>query len=329
MSAQLVSRLPGLSLVLLAATSCSADAQAFDPRDPRSPLQLVRTIGLPGVQGRIDHLAFDPKSNQLFIAEIANGTVDDVDLASGKLAGRISGLREPQSVVWLQRQNELAVACGDGSVHFYRWSDRREVADISLGDDADNVRMDNRNGDLVVGYGSGALAVIDPGAHRIIRQISLPAHPEAFELIGARVFVNVPGARKILIADVDDGKVSGALNTGLLLKNYPMATNAAGSRIAVAYRLPGTVSVLEARSGATIFSAAACGDADDLYFHANQLVVICGSGAVELIDETDPHRKMTVTTRQGARTGVLAGDRLFVAVPRGQSTAAIWDFSFR
>lgn len=330
MRAKLVSwRPPSLSLLLLATTSCSVNAQSFDPRDPRSPLQLVRTIALPDVRGRIDHLALDPKSNHLFVAEIANGTVDDVDLASGRVAGRLSNLVEPQGVAWLERQNEMAVACGDGSVHFYRWPDRHEVAHVKLGDDADNVRMDSRNGDLVVGYGSGALAVIDPGNHRVIRQISLPAHPEAFELIGPRVFVNVPSAHKIVVGDLDRAKLAEALSTGLNLGNYPMASNAAGSLIAVAYRLPGTVSLMDASSGATIFSTRTCGDADDLYFRANQLVVVCGSGAVELIDEAETHRKTDVTTRRGARTAILAGDKLFVAVPNGKTAAAIWEFSFR
>lgn len=330
MSAQLVSRRPlSLSLMLLGAAGCSANARSFDPRDPRSPLELVRTIALPDVRGRIDHLAFDPRSNHLFVAEVANGTVDDVDLASGKVAGRLLNLHEPQGVAWLPRQNEVAVACGDGSVHFYRWPDRHEVAQVQLGDDADNVRMDSRNGDLVVGYGSGALAVIDPWSHRVIRQISLPAHPEAFELIGPRVFVNAPSAHKILIADLDGAKLAKTASPGLILGNYPMASNAAGSRIAVAYRLPGTVSVMDASSAATIFSTRACGDADDLYFHASQLVVLCGSGAVELIDEAEPHGKADVITKRGARTGIVAGDKLFVAVPSGQAAAAIWEFSFR
>ena len=330
MGAQRVSwRSLSLSLLLLAATSCSVNARSFDPRDPHSPLELVRTIALPDVRGRIDHLAFDPTSNHLFVAEIGNGTVDDVDLASGKVAARFSNLHEPQGVAWLSRQNELAVACGDGSVHFYRWPDRPEVARILLGDDADNVRMDSRNGDLVVGYGSGALAVIDPASHRVVRQINLPAHPEGFELIGPRVFVNVPGDHKILIGDLDRAKLAETLGTGLMLGNYPMASNAADSRIAVAYRMPGRVSVMDASSAATIFSTRACGDADDLYFHANQLVVLCGSGSVELIEEAGPHRKVDITTKRGARTGILAGNKLFVAVPNGETAAAIWEFSFR
>jgi DNA-binding beta-propeller fold protein YncE len=320
-----------LALALLMLTgSCSANAQTFDPRDPHSPLQLVRIIALPNVRGRIDHLAFDPESNHLFVAEIANGTVDDVDLSSGKLAGRITGLHEPQGVAWLPHQQEIAVTCGDGTVHFYRRADRQEVARVSLGDDADNVRMDSRDGDLVVGYGSGALAVIDPATHRIMRQLALPAHPEAFELIGPKIFVNVPHAHKIVIGDLDRSKVTATLSTGVRFGNYPMSSDATGSRIAVAFRMPGAVSVIDANSAAVLFSTPACGDADDLYFREDRLVIVCGSGVVELVGEGGTHEKVAVKTQQGARTGLLdsATGKLFVAVPIGRTPAAIWELSF-
>lgn len=318
-----------LPLCCFFATSCSASALTFDPHDSRSPLHLARIIELPGVRGRIDHMALDTDGKHLFVAENGNGTVDDVDLAAGKVVGRISGLQEPQGVAWLPSQREIAVASGDGLVTFYDSTDRHQVAALSLGADADNVRIDRRNGDIVVGYGSGGLAVIDPATHRIVSRVSLPAHPEAFELLGAKVFVNIPDAHKIVIADLDKKQVTSTLTTGLLSGNFPMASDAAGSRIAVAYRVPGTVSVLDARSGAIVFSAPACGDADDLYFRSGQVVIVCGSGAVELIN--DAAQLISVDTQRGARTGLMdtVGRHLFVAVPSRQNPAAIWDLSFR
>jgi hypothetical protein len=315
--------------LLILASSCSSDARTFDVRDPHSPLHLVRTIELPNVKGRIDHLALDPERNHLFVAEYGNGSVDDVDLASGKIVARIGGLHEPQGVAWLARQQEIAVASGDGLVTFYRGSDRQQLAAIRLGDDADNIRLDSRNGDLVVGYGSGALAIIDPSSHTVSRRLSLPAHPEAFELLGAKMFVNVPDARRILVADLDQGRITSALSTGLLSGNFPMASNATASRIAVAYRVPGTVSVLDAHSGETIFSSPICRDADDLYFRSGQLLVVCGSGAVELLSEPPQHASTRFTTQRGARTGILdaSGRHLFVAVPAREGAAAIWDLS--
>lgn len=83
---------------IVSVTSCSAKSATIDPRDPKSPLRLVRTISLPNVRGRIDHMALNTKSNHLFVAEVDNGSVDEVDLASGAVIGRISDLREPQGV---------------------------------------------------------------------------------------------------------------------------------------------------------------------------------------------------------------------------------------
>jgi chromate transporter len=44
------------------------------------PLRLVQTIPLPGVQGRIDHLAVDVAGQRLFVAALGNNTVEVVDL---------------------------------------------------------------------------------------------------------------------------------------------------------------------------------------------------------------------------------------------------------
>ncbi len=220
-------------------------------------------------------------------------------------------------MAWLAKQQEIAVACGDGTLRFYRGADRKQVAIIQLGDDADNERLDGRNGNLVVGYGSGALAVIDASAHRVIRTLDLPAHPEAFTLVGSRVFVNMPNAHAIALADVDATRLMRTVKIGPLADNYPMASDLTGSRIAVAYRSPGTLSVMDASSVATTYSVRVCGDADDLYFHLRAIVVVGGEGAIDFVQDAGQHGSVRVATQRGARTGFLDSrqGRLFVAVP--------------
>lgn len=323
-------KLIALLVPLVVASSCSAGAQRFDPRDPRAPLRLIRIIDLPDVNGRIDHMALNSDAKHLFIAENGNGTVDDVDLTTGKLVSRISGLHEPQGVAWLPAQHEIAVTSEDGLVTFYRALDRQKVAVINLGADADNVRVDRRNGELVVGYGAGGLAVLDAVAHKVIRRLALPAHPESFEFVAGKLFVNLPGAHKIVVVDLNLARILATLSTGRMFGNFPMATNAAASQVAIAYRTPSTVSVLDTHSGTAIFSRGTCGDADDLYFRSRQLVVVCGSGEVELIGMSDEHPAIDVTTERGARTGIMdpTTKHLFVAVPARQHSAAIWELSF-
>jgi DNA-binding beta-propeller fold protein YncE len=82
-------------------------------------LTLERTIPLPNVSGRIDHLAIDVPHQRLFVAELGNGSVDVVDLSSGATR-RIGGLKEPQGLAYLPDRSQLVVAStGDGTVRFF------------------------------------------------------------------------------------------------------------------------------------------------------------------------------------------------------------------
>ena len=46
-------------------------------------LQLKQTIPLPGVEGRIDHLALDSSAERLFVCALGNNTVEVLDLRKG------------------------------------------------------------------------------------------------------------------------------------------------------------------------------------------------------------------------------------------------------
>src|SRR5512132_3747987 len=52
--------------------------------DPDPPLLLERRIPLADVSGRIDHMAVDLRRQRLFVAELGNGTIDVIDLTTGK-----------------------------------------------------------------------------------------------------------------------------------------------------------------------------------------------------------------------------------------------------
>ena len=305
--------------LLLGVPACS-QAQ---PTDPRSPLVLERTIALPDTKGRIDHLAIDLADHRLFVAEIANGTVDEVDLTSGKVIGRIAGLPEPQGVAWLTAEHELVVACGNGSVRFYS-ADRHELARIELGDDADNVRVDPRNGHVIVGYGKGALVTIDPSIHKVIAKLALPGHPEGFRLSGSRAYINVPDDGSVIAADIDQGRQLARWPTGLHRLNFPLALDPSGKSLIIAYRLPAALATIDTATGRTISLWSACGDADDLFLAASHILLVCGTGHVDVVAEDGKSQR--VPTAEGARTGLYVPElnTLFVAVPVRGHPAAIW-----
>ena len=310
----------------LSTSACQAAPRTISPTDAASPLRLEGKIPLPDVAGRIDHLAIDLAHHLLFVAEYGNGTVDAVDLVAGRVVGRISGLHEPQGVAVLS-DGQVVVACGDGSVHFYAAADRHEIASLSLGDDADNARIDPRNGHVVVGYGSGALAVIDPVSHRVVKKLALPGHPEGFRLIGANVLINIPDRGAIVAADLDAGKVTGSWPTGMHRLNFPLAIDPKGRSFALAYRLPASLQLRYVGDGAVIATRPACGDADDLFFDGDRLLLVCGAGHVDVSSVTNLSEAVVrVATAPGARTGLFVPElhTLFVAAPARGADAAVW-----
>jgi len=302
-----------------------AGCSLAQPEHSVPSLMFERTIALPETKGRIDHLAIDLAARRLIVAEIANGTVDIVDLAAGRVAARIAGLSEPQDAAWLPASRQLVVACADGTVRFYD-ADRREIARIDLGDDADNVRVDRRNGHVLVGYGKGGLATIDPASHLVLARLPLPGHPEGFQLAGTLVYINVPGDGSIIVADIDAGRQVARWPTGLQRLNFPMAVDPEGQSIRIAYRLPAGLATIDAKSGETLSLKFACGDADDLFVAGNRTMVICGTGHIDIIDGDG--RRERVETQDGARTGLYVPElkRLFVAVPARGQPAAVWVF---
>jgi DNA-binding beta-propeller fold protein YncE len=139
-------------------------------------LILEGNIVLGPVAGRIAHLAVDLAHQRLFFAEPGNNSVGVVNLKARKLIHTIGGLREPQGVGYHPSTDTLYVAnAGDGSVRVFRGSDFSESGRIDLNADADNIRLDAASDRIIVGYGSGALAVIDPGKRSKVNDIPLKA----------------------------------------------------------------------------------------------------------------------------------------------------------
>src|SRR5262249_52209738 len=135
----------------------SALAQSRD-----AALQIETKIPLGNVRGRIDHMAADVDRRRLFVAELGNNTVGVVDSGQSKVLQVLDGLKEPQGVGYLPSTDTLYVANGgDGSLRLYQGPSYTKNGRIDFGNDADNVRVDQSRQHVVVGYGDGALAVID------------------------------------------------------------------------------------------------------------------------------------------------------------------------
>jgi DNA-binding beta-propeller fold protein YncE len=298
------------------------------------PLRLVKTIDLPGVPGRIDHLAIDTAARRLFVAALGNNTVEVLDVKEDRYLKSLPGFHEPQGIAFVPDLKLIAVADGQGDgVQVLDAADFRAVKSVRLGDDADNVRYDAAGKRLFVGFGSGALAAVDPAAGQALGQVKLPGHPESFQLerSGPRTYVNVPTAEQIAVVDRTAMKVMATWPVTSAKSNYPMALDEANQRLFVGCRRPAKVLVYDTTTGREIGSIDIVGDTDDLWYDGSRkrLYVSGGEGFIDVLQEQDANRftrLARVPTAAGARTSLFVADqnRLYLAVPhRGGQKAEI------
>jgi YVTN family beta-propeller protein len=328
----------GHTRILVAVTLVGAAAVAgqtlAQPAEPM-PLQLEAKIPLGEVRGRIDHMAIDLARQRLFVAELGNDSVSVVDIKDHKVLHRISGLKEPQGVGYVASTDTLYIAnAGDGSLRLFRGENYADEARIILGDDADNIRVDAESSRVIVGYGDGALAVIDAAAHSKTADIPLKGHPESFQLSrdGKKIFVNVPNAREIAVIDRGVGKQVASWRMQAATGNFPMALDEEAGRVLTVFRYPAKLGVFELPDGKAVAAPDTCRDADDVFADTKRqrLYVSCGDGSVDVLDTQGAFRRIArIPTAPGARTSLFVPDldRLFLAVraERGEA-ASIWTF---
>ena len=300
------------------------------------PLKLEKTIQLPDVQGRIDHMSIDVKGQRLFVSALGNNTVEVIDLKAGKRANAISGLKEPQGVLYVPGSGRLYVASSkDGTVKIFDATQLKLLKTVEYSDDADNLRYDSSRERIYVGFGDGALGELDSDGKKI-GEIKLDSHPESFQLEknSARIYVNLPKSRKIAVLDREKGTVLTTWGTGMSFNNYPMALDEQNHRLFVVTRLPARLLVMDTSSGKTVQTLSAVGDCDDVFYDQSRKRIYAsgGEGAISVFEQQDAdHYKEVgrIATVKGARTSFFSLDlsRLYLAVRRqGSSTAMIQVF---
>jgi DNA-binding beta-propeller fold protein YncE len=297
-------------------------------------LQLRQTIPLAGVEGRIDHLSVDVKGQRLFVAALGNNTLEVIDLRSGKRVQSLPGLNEPQGVIYIPELNKIFMASGkDGKCRIFDAASLKLIQTEDFSDDADNLRYDAAAKQIYVGYGDGALGIMDAVTGKRAGNIPLDAHPESFQLekSGPRIFVNVPKAGHIAVVDRQKRAVIAKWPLRGVAANYPMALDESNRRLFIGCRKPAKLVVFDTATGKEVASLATVGDTDDLFFDVSrkQIYVSGGEGFLSVISQRDADRYEAVSkipTASGARTSLFSADlnRLYLAVPhRGSQLAEI------
>ncbi len=304
-------------------------AMPVAPLQSQGDFSLARSIPLPGVEGRIDHMAIDLPGNRLFVAALGNNSLETIDLSSDSVVHRIHGLSEPQGVAYIEDSHKLYVAnAGTGECDVYDGRTYALLRQIDVGGDADNLHPDAASHRLLVSAGN-SLTFIDTTADARAGRLELPGHPEGFALEqnGPRVFVNVPqpGGR-VFVVDRDRGILAAEWQVGGLFKNlfsnFPISLDEDNQRLFVGTRVPARLKVLNAVSGKVVADIGIDGDSDDIFYDAKRrkAYVSCGAGYLDVVVQLTPDRyaaPVRIPTARGARTSlwVPERDRLFVAVP--------------
>ncbi|MEO6971248.1 MAG: hypothetical protein ABI217_10180, partial [Chthoniobacterales bacterium] len=257
-----------------------------------APCRLIQTIALPNVKGRIDHLAADVEGRRLFVCALGNNSVEVVDLKLAKQVQSIQGLGAPQGVAYIPQLGRLVAANDEGGrVNFYEGRDLRPAGVVDLKDDADNVRYDAQSKRVYVGYGSGAVAILDPSSAQLVGSIGLTAHPESFQLErgGSRIFANVPEAGEVVVLDRRQRKTLARWSTGGAAANFPMALDEKNARLFIGCRRPARLIVLDTAAGKVVASLGISGDVDDIFYDAERkrIYAICGAGMIDVIKQRD------------------------------------------
>jgi hypothetical protein len=208
-----------------------------------------------------------------------------------------------------------------------RSSAGRGAGRTDLGDDADNVRLDPASGNFLVGYGSVGIATLDGSSDTVIGKAILPAHPEGFRVgvEGRRALVNIPDAAQIAVIDLTTGKQTAEWRVPDMSANFPMAWDEDNRVLAVVFRSPPRLLLMDSDTGRVKETQETCGDADDVFLDGRRarIYVSCRAGHVDVFGterKSGTHRLLArVDTKSGARTSLFVPelDRLFVAQRAG------------
>jgi hypothetical protein len=255
-----------------------------------------------------------------------------VDLKAGEKIQSLSGFAGPQGIVYVPEFDKFFVANGtDGTLRILDGHSFKTISTVDLGDDADNARYDENAKMVYVGYGSGALAVIDAKTGAKVGDIKLDGHPESFrfETGGTKIFVNVPKAGHIAVVDREKESVIEKWPLKEAKSNFPMILDDANHRLFVGCRSPVKVLVYDSSADDRLITSIAIPhDTDDLFYDARNklLYVSCGEGSLEIIKQNDADNYQnlaTIPTASGARTSLFIPKLklLCLAVPHRGSQA--------
>src|ERR1700742_4993093 len=271
-----------LAICCLAAVSLVGPVAA----EKKQTLQLVQTIPLPGISGRLDHMGADSEKRRLFVAATDNNTLEVVDLVAGKVTKTLSGLKETQDVLFLGGDfNKLYVSTLDGHLRVFQGETFRLVHDFKIEADANRLFYDPKASLIYFGYGGqnagfdayGRVGILQPsrgaGYDRLVADMiaptSRPGHLAEIAMDDNETLL-VCDSRADVIFQFDTRKRE-------LIKSWPaksdgaadMALDVVQHRLFVGTRTPPQMTVYDSVSGREIQSLIAPETMDGVHYDAS------------------------------------------------------------
>jgi DNA-binding beta-propeller fold protein YncE len=299
------------------------------------PLRLLRTIPMPGVKGRLDHLDVDVRGQRLFVSGLENGSVEMVDLQTGKWLRRIPGFKKPQGIAYVAALNKLFIASGDdGMVRVFRGDTFALLDSIQLELGPNRLAYDPGRTLLYVGHGGkdagkdyGEVGIIDATRDVKVADVQVAAHPAELLLnrSGDTLFVLIPAASKIQVMDTNKRKV---------VSTWPVSSQRPGDaafdeparRLFLGTHVPPQMIAMDSTTGKEVANLPTMEGMDGVYFDSKlRRIYVSGGrgfdvGFVYVYQQQDPDHYTqigTVLTRAGAGTSFWSPelDRYYVAAP--------------
>ena len=306
------------------------------------PLQLIQTIPMPNVKGRIDHMDVDVKGKRLFVAGLENGSLEVVDLHAGKRLKSIPGFKKTQGVAHVPSLNKVFVASGDdGMLRIFRGDTLDLLDTIKLELGPNRVAYDPNSELLYVGYGGkdagkdyGEVGIIDAKTDKHVSDIKVEAHPAELLLdkSGKTLFVFVSAASKVQVVDTHKREV---------VSTWPVSSQRNGDgafdekthRLFIGTRTPPQMIAMDSQTGKEVANLPTVEGMDGVYFDAaHKRVYVSGGrdqdvGYIFAYQQKDADHYETIgkmPTKPGAGTSFWSPElnRYYVAAPAHDNEAA-------
>ena len=124
-----------------------------------TPIELVNSISLTNISGRLGHMAYNNKQQVVYLAALSNNTMEIIDLQNKKTIRSIKSLRQPIDVEYIPNVDIVFVAClGDGLCRAFNANNFKEEISLRFDNNVSIVRFSPTFQMLYVGYGDGSNA---------------------------------------------------------------------------------------------------------------------------------------------------------------------------